>query len=254
MKVRIGTLVAPLAIFLMWSALPAEAEVRSHDQIVRLAESATTYDKTWNPSLYIENGCQSYPAVDAAGNTSGGLAPTGTENGNCTNADVGQAYARTKCWTSTSLKICATIYQWYFPKDMAMFGSIPINNAGHRHDWEGVVVWTRNDAFVGAAFSQHGNWARYNAGSSSLVFNSNGKTLRVKYARSSGTHAVMPTGQSGTTKQLVSWENLGSTVRTPLNSWTGDANFAARDSAYLTEMAESMPSSLCGNFPTNPLC
>ncbi|KAG6613081.1 necrosis inducing-like protein NPP1 type [Phytophthora cinnamomi] len=48
-----------------------------------------------NPSLRITWGCHPYPAVNAAGDTSGGLKGTGKTNGGCTGSPLGsQVYGR----------------------------------------------------------------------------------------------------------------------------------------------------------------
>ena len=40
----------------------------------------------YKPDLYIANGCVPFPAVDAEGNVSGGLNPTGATNGGCSSS------------------------------------------------------------------------------------------------------------------------------------------------------------------------
>jgi hypothetical protein len=228
-------------------------ETLGHNDIVRLYGNATYYDRLWLPRLSIENGCHSYPAVDKLGNIGGGLKPTGTETGLCTDGGNGQAYSRTRCWTIGDDKVCATIYAWYFPKDMFMWGELPIPFVGHRHDWESVVVWTQNSEFAGAAFSQHGDWRRYDQDHSELVID--GKILRVKYARDMGTHVVKPSIALGARSPLVSWERLPQSIQSVLESWRGETNFPAGNRNHLVNMMASVPDSLCDFFAfSSPAC
>ncbi|KAJ5667679.1 necrosis inducing protein [Penicillium maclennaniae] len=52
----------------------------------------------------------------------------------------------------------ALMYAWYMPKDE------PSDGLGHRHDWEGVIVWlsdstsTTADNVVAVCPSAHGGW------------------------------------------------------------------------------------------------
>ncbi|GMF28650.1 unnamed protein product [Phytophthora lilii] len=91
----------------------------------------------FNPQLHITNGCHPYPAVDADGNTSGGLNPTGSSSAGCKGSGYGsQIYGRSAWYNG----VWAIMYSWYFPKDS------PLTGFGHRHDWEHVVVWLKNPA------------------------------------------------------------------------------------------------------------
>uniref|UniRef100_K3X208 Uncharacterized protein n=1 Tax=Globisporangium ultimum (strain ATCC 200006 / CBS 805.95 / DAOM BR144) TaxID=431595 RepID=K3X208_GLOUD len=72
---------------LLVSALAAIVAVQagsiSHDQVVPFAEPtpSSISEKAaikFKPQIHISNGCHPYPAVDAAGNTSGGLKPSGS--------------------------------------------------------------------------------------------------------------------------------------------------------------------------------
>ncbi|KAJ7868558.1 necrosis inducing protein-domain-containing protein [Mycena olivaceomarginata] len=74
------------------------------------------------------SGVQAASKVDAAGNTGGGLNPTGATNGGCSSS-TGQVYVR----SGTSNGRFGLLYSWYFPKDE------PSDGLGHRHDWEGSI-------------------------------------------------------------------------------------------------------------------
>ena len=51
-------------------------------QTVPSGTEGTLYLK-YKPYLFIDNGCVPFPAVDAEGNVSGGLNPTGDPSGDC---------------------------------------------------------------------------------------------------------------------------------------------------------------------------
>lgn len=70
-------------------------------------------------------------------------------------------YARSRCNTShngsnNGSRWCAHVYAYYFTADVA---EPLLCTRGHRHDWEHVVVWTRDDEPRYVAASAHG---RYN--------------------------------------------------------------------------------------------
>ncbi|PIL33810.1 hypothetical protein GSI_04435 [Ganoderma sinense ZZ0214-1] len=132
--------------------------VLPHDEIVGFPETVPDtrvgqlYLK-YKPHLYVANGCVPFPAVDAEGNTSGGLEPTGDPSGDCSSS-TGQVYARAESFNNAF----ALMYSWYMPKDE------PISGIGHRHDWECIVVWIDDPnkdepTLLGVAASAHGDFA-----------------------------------------------------------------------------------------------
>ncbi|EGZ05612.1 hypothetical protein PHYSODRAFT_449487, partial [Phytophthora sojae] len=100
---------------------------------VTISEKAAV---TFKPQLLITNGCHSYPAVNEAGETSGGLSPTGGTSAKCGGSALGsQVYGRSKWYNDIW-----AMYSWYFPKDS------PSSGLGTRHGWENVIVWIDNPA------------------------------------------------------------------------------------------------------------
>ncbi|KAE8963988.1 hypothetical protein PR003_g30331 [Phytophthora rubi] len=94
----------------------------------------------FKPSLQIISACHPYPAVNAAGKTSGGLQATGEYDGDCKGSSLGsQVYGRA-AW---HMDRWAIMYAWYFPKEMhfELYGE-----EGHRHYWGIAVVWLDNPA------------------------------------------------------------------------------------------------------------
>ncbi|OWZ04354.1 Necrosis inducing protein NPP1 [Phytophthora megakarya] len=103
----------------------------------------------YKPQLYIGIGCASFPAVNAAGDITGGLKGTkGTEG--CEKAPLGsQVYGRTAWYQGK----WAMMYAWYFPKNFAG------GQARKRHNWANIMLWIDNPAvetpkILGASLSQ----------------------------------------------------------------------------------------------------
>ncbi|KAI9994552.1 hypothetical protein PInf_011275 [Phytophthora infestans] len=84
--------------------------------------------------LLIDGGCVSFPAVNVAGETSGGLKPWDGTDG-CEEAPLGsQVYGRSSWYEDK----WAMMFAWYFPK--AFWAGMP----SRRHDWASMVVWIDN--------------------------------------------------------------------------------------------------------------
>jgi hypothetical protein len=60
-------------IALATAASACEAAVIPHDQVAPIAQNGTAVELKFRPRLKVEDGCVPFPAVDAQGNTSGGL-------------------------------------------------------------------------------------------------------------------------------------------------------------------------------------
>nr|AUD40039.1 Nep1-like protein Pc553546 [Phytophthora capsici] len=125
-----------------------------HDQVKPFPqpEPVTISEKAavkYKPQLEIGDGCVSFPAVNAAGEITGGLKGT-KDTEACTEAPLGsQVYGRST-WFQDKW---AMMYSWYFPKNFCAY------KAAGRHDWANVVIWIDNPAaenvtFLGASLSQ----------------------------------------------------------------------------------------------------
>ncbi|KAL5425027.1 hypothetical protein PMIN04_002841 [Paraphaeosphaeria minitans] len=143
------------------AALPTDLSRRAviaHDAVVGFAQAVpggTTgaLILKYKPWLKVLNGCVPFPAVDAAGNTGGGLQTTGGSNSGCSSSP-GQVYARAASYNGAF----AIMYSWYMPKDS------PGPGLGHRHDWENIVVWLSSASTTatvrGVAISAHGDYQK----------------------------------------------------------------------------------------------
>lgn len=106
-----------MSFFVFISFVPAiEAAVIDHDKVVGFHEVVPTTisqkaAKRFQPYLKVYSGCVPFPAVDAQGNTSGGLQPTGAPEGNCSK-HTGQVYSRSTWYNG----VWAIMYAWYFQR------------------------------------------------------------------------------------------------------------------------------------------
>ncbi|KAG7375810.1 hypothetical protein PHYPSEUDO_015196 [Phytophthora pseudosyringae] len=206
-EMNLRALTATLFVALAVSATAAvdhdKVEPFPQPEPVTASEKAAIKFKT---QLYTpENVCVPYPAVNAAGEVTGGLKGT---NGNdaCKYAPKGsQVYGRAGWYKD----VWAIMYVWYFPK--GFWWSFPTR----RHDWKSVVVWIDNPGLetskiVGVAMSQ----IRQETDLSSpyLIFGDWG----------------------GDYQDLIMWEQLTDAARVALNDSNnfGEADIPFRDEPY----------------------
>ncbi|OWY95091.1 Necrosis inducing protein NPP1 [Phytophthora megakarya] len=233
----------------------------NHDQVQPIAqpEPVTISEKAavkYKPQLFIEAGCASFPAVNAAGEITGGLKGTkGTDR--CENAPLGsQVYGRSSWYQDR----WAMVYAWYFPKN---FGG---GQAKKRHDWASMVLWIDNPAvetpkILGASLSQQTLDAP-KVGFLSLgerkkesyqkmiqlppmafVGGSNIST-RVSHAYPDkfGWIASVFSNQDGTYHDLIMWEQLTDAARGALNSADfGEAKVPFNDNNFDATLGEAWP-------------
>ncbi|KAL4952308.1 necrosis inducing protein-domain-containing protein [Aspergillus filifer] len=193
-------------------------EVVGFDQTVPEGTIGEQY-LAYQPYLYVINGCVPFPAVDAEGNTSAGLEPTGAPSGDC-DSSTGQIYARSTMGDGTESTYGAGImYSWYFPKDS------PSTGLGHRHEWEGVIVWlsdstsTAADNIVAVCPSAHGEW---NCDTSSFTLSDTHPLISYSSVWPVN-HQMGLTDTVGGTQPLIAWESLPAAASTALE----DTDFGA---------------------------
>ncbi|ETP37239.1 hypothetical protein F442_14938 [Phytophthora nicotianae P10297] len=217
-----------------------QADVISHDAVVPFAQpTATTTEQKagvkFKPQIHISNGCHPYPAVDANGNTSGGLKPTGSSSAGCKGSGYGsQVYGRVATYNG----VYAIMYSWYFPKDS------PVTGLGHRHDWEHVVVWVDDikldsPSIIAVSPSAHSGYNIYYPPESNTI---DGYSAKVDYSSSWVVinHALDSTTDAGETQDLIMWDQLTDAARTALeNTDFGDANVPMKDGNFLTKVGNA---------------
>jgi len=184
--------------------------------------------EAYQPYLDVYNGCVPSPAVDANGNTNEGYDLKGSQNAGC-NSNVGQIYARAGDFNGRF----AILYSWYMPKDS------PSPGLGHRHDWEGVIVWlssstsTSPDNILAVCPSAHGNWDC----STEYLLSGSGPLIAY-YSIWPVNHQCGLSPTRGGQQPLVAWESLSDVVRNALQTTDfGSATVPFKDSTFAGNVA-----------------
>jgi hypothetical protein len=207
-------------------------------------------DRIYEPGFdYDGDGCYPTPAIGRDGTIAPGLALGGAENGHCRDSwdlDNTNAYSRVKCNNGW----CAYMYALYFEKDQAALGP---GSAGHRHDWEHVVVWVQGDWGMYVSASAHGQYqirAR-----NDIPWDETGKHPLIVYHKDGiSTHCFrfanfgeQPENHKGWWQwpPLVGWDNYPPGFRDLLvNHDFGAAQFGLRDGWFEGELAKAKPSGI----------
>ncbi|MFJ6661831.1 NPP1 family protein [Streptomyces sp. NPDC091377] len=214
-----------------------------------LPADADGFERTFQPAYdYDTDGCYSTAAIGPDGTLNPGLAPTGALNGNCRDAvdlDTTNGYARYKCNNGW----CGIVYALYFEKDQALPGT---GLGGHRHDWEHVVVWVRDNQVQYVSTSNHGSFTVHNASAirfdgthPKIVYHKDG--ISTHCFRAAGLNDEPPENHKGTWQYppLVGWNGYPAGIRDRLTSHDfGSANFGLRDSGFASHLATAKPSGI----------
>ncbi|MCJ2186964.1 NPP1 family protein [Novosphingobium beihaiensis] len=214
---------APLALLFTGNAIAASIP---HDQVQALPADAESYMFKFQPLLKVEDGCVPFPAVDASGNTSGGLAPSGSRNGGCSSS-VGQIYVRAQ----SHYGLCAVMYAWYFPKDQVL--------DGHRHDWESAVVWlsecSTSATVEAVSYSAHSGYDK-----STSPPMSGDHPLARYYTNGFTNHQLGSTSSQGGQQPLIQWEKMPAAARNALtNTNFGSANVPMKDANFANNLVKA---------------
>ncbi|KIW01642.1 uncharacterized protein PV09_06828 [Verruconis gallopava] len=237
MLLSLARFVTIAALCLFTSAAPHRLhrryEVIDHDAVVGFAQAVPDgtigdlYLK-YKPYLYVANGCVPFPAVDADGNVSGGLNPSGGSSSGCSSS-TGQVYVRGETYNG----YFAIMYAWFFPKDE------PSPGIGHRYDWENIVVWLSSEStdatLLGVAVSQHSGY------STSTSPHLDGSEPTIEYESIWPLdHALYFTSTVGGQQPMIAWENLTDAARSTLNTYDfGAANCKVNDNHFESELAKA---------------
>ncbi|ORY08048.1 25 kDa protein elicitor [Clohesyomyces aquaticus] len=206
--------------------------VIAHDAVVGFPQTVPsgivgTLMLKYKPYLKVVNGCVPFPAVDSAGNTGGGLSPTGSSSGMCSSS-TGQVYARAASYNGAY----AIMYSWYMPKDS------PSDGLGHRHDWENVVVWLTSQSTSatvrGLAISAHGDYQKVSGHFSGT------RPLIGYQSIWPVNHQLIDTTSQGGEQPLIAWESMTQAARSSIESTDfGDATPSFRDSNFQNYLADA---------------
>ncbi|OWZ02151.1 Necrosis inducing protein NPP1 [Phytophthora megakarya] len=188
----------------------------------------------FKPSLAVKAGCQPYPVVNAAGDTSAGLKGTGPVDGECQGSPLGsQVYSRSTWYGGK----WAIMYAWYFPKDIQDIGLIFKNGA--RHDWVNLVVWLDNPALakptiLATSASTHDTeYVISKPPKRSDIID--GTTPKVRYDEDDwdGWHTISQFHEEGEYQDLIQWNQLTEKARDALeNTDFGDFAHVPFNNAY----------------------
>jgi hypothetical protein len=211
-------------------------------------------DRIYEPAFdYDGNGCYPTPAIGRDGTLAPGLALGGAENGHCRDAwdlDNTNAYSRVKCNNGW----CAYMYALYFEKDQVSLGP---GSAGHRHDWEHVVVWVQGEWGMYVSTSAHGGYTTRHR--NDVPWDETGKHPKVVYHKDGGsTHAFRhagfgewPENHKGAWQYppLIGWDNYPAGFRDRLTGHNfGSAQLGLRDGWFEGELNKAKPAGI----PFNP--
>ncbi|KAG9193077.1 hypothetical protein G6011_03112 [Alternaria panax] len=207
--------------------------VINHDAVVGFPETVPSgivgqLMLKYKPFLKVENGCVPFPAVNAAGDTSGGLATSGESSGMCSSSP-GQVYARAGAHNGAY----AIMYSWYMPKDS------PGPGLGHRHDWENIVVWLSAQSTTatirGVAISAHGDYDKVTKP------NLSGTRPLIGYRSIFPVnHQLISESTKGGEQPVIAWDSMPAAAKKAIeNTDFRDATPSFRDSNFETYLDEA---------------
>ncbi|MEV6899821.1 NPP1 family protein [Amycolatopsis sp. NPDC051372] len=213
-----------------------------------LPARAPAADAKWQPALdFDKDGCYNTPAIGPDGTLNPGLDLGGAVNGNCHDkSDLANTnvYSRSKCNNGW----CAYLYGYYFEKDQVSDGPV---SAGHKHDWEHIVVWVQDDQAKYISVSQHQGYETKPASEvpfqdshPKAVYHKDGVTTHDFRFPKAGDGDEPPENDEGVwqVKGLVGWDNYPSGIRDKLTSADfGDATFKLTDDRFNGTLATAKP-------------
>lgn len=167
--------------------------------------------KKFQPSIKVLDACVPFPAVGPY-TASRGLKIGGDVNGQC-GGGPGQVYVRHKNFSGRKMR--GIMYAYYFPKDQVAAGA---RSAGHRHDWEEVIIWVSWNwsRKIKASMSGHGGYTTSGKdwnGNHKNVLYANGNTVKgiSKEFRST-------TSTGGYRHPIANWFQLSKAVKNTLEN------------------------------------
>ncbi|MFJ4406634.1 NPP1 family protein [Streptomyces sp. NPDC088910] len=202
---------AAIAFILALSA-PAQANV-----INKMPQNADGTEQAFSPAYdYDGDGCYATAAISSDGYVNPGLKPGGATNGHCHDygqLDQSNTYSRKWCnhgW-------CAIMYASYFEKDQVS-ACVSGACAGHRHDFEHVIVWVQNNRIQYVSVSQHKGWETHDrsqvrfdpGGHPKVVYHKDGGSTHCFRFANSGDDAVENVTGNWFFPRLVGWNGYPS--------------------------------------------
>ncbi|KAL6854767.1 hypothetical protein ACO1O0_005892 [Amphichorda felina] len=213
------------------ATVEARPSQNRRDIITALPENASDLELRFQPWLDFDtDGCYNTAAVDPSGYTNPGHDATGTPQGDCRDPhqlENSNVYSRSRCNNG----FCAIMYEYYFEKDQANPASFL---SGHRHDWENIVVFTKDDAVVRVSPSCH---AKYSHATDSPPLGDGTHPQIVYHKDGTFTHCFRIANDD----DISGPENYtGEFYRSPLVGWNGWPN----DGVWQA-LVDAWPSGVC---------
>ena len=215
-----------------------------------LPQRATEKDLYFQPSLDFDgDGCYNVAAISIDGTLAEGvpLDASKAPEGGCrdeSDLDNQNVYSRQRC----NHGLCAYMYDYYFEKDQRA------PNQGHVHDWEHIIVWTRDSdrRVTHVSVSQHGGWDTRAAGN--VHWDGDGHPQVVYHKDGISTHCFR-FAEQGDHDHIENHKKWW--IRGPLVGWWGfptfelrerlqganfgSASMAIKDSAFSNELSKGRP-------------
>ncbi|OTB01886.1 hypothetical protein M426DRAFT_14040 [Hypoxylon sp. CI-4A] len=157
-KIIVAIFLTLLCAHAVASPIGGARKILRRDIVKPLPARATADDKLWQPAVdFTRHSCYNTAAISPEGEVNPGLEHN-FSNGpaeDCRDTeqlDNNNVYSRKRCnhgW-------CAYVYDYYFEKDVGISWASDVG--GHRHDWEHIVVFVKEDRAQFVAISRHGHY------------------------------------------------------------------------------------------------
>ncbi|KAI0862716.1 necrosis inducing protein-domain-containing protein [Xylaria cubensis] len=229
-----------LAILMATSANALPFRLVARDPPQALPQKATANDLKFQPAMDFDtDGCYNTPAIGPDGTINPGLEYKNTGvSSQChdlSDLQNNNVYSRARCNNGW----CAYVYDYYFEKDVVL-PYLPIE-AGHRNDWEHIVVWAQNGVAKYVAASAHGDYevkaaadVRWDGTHPKMVYHKDGVGSHAfRFGNTDDDNIENATGK-WFYGALVSWNGFPSTtLRDKLVAYDfGSATLALRDANF----------------------
>ncbi|KAI0379649.1 secreted protein [Hypomontagnella monticulosa] len=251
-----------IGAFLLLACTNASPTLFSRDPPKMLPSRATASDLKWQPAMdFDKDSCYNTPAIDAQGNISPGLTTNHAAGGaGCrdrSDLENNNVYSRQRCNNGW----CAYLYDYYMEKDTTC-ENCP-HGGGHRHEWEHVVIWVKDNDIKYVAAGRHAGFT-VKPKDDPAVQIVDGTHAKIVYHKDGGsTHAFRFPKTDGTDEPpenhlgkwyispgLVSYNGYPSTeIRDKLLNYDfGRATIAFKDSEFANNLKKAAPKDIDFDF------
>ncbi|CAI5726016.1 unnamed protein product [Hyaloperonospora brassicae] len=164
----------------------------------------------FKPQILVSEGCHSFPAVNAEGETTVGMKINGTSDSTCKGAETAsQIYGRS-CWYQDKWAI---MYVWNFPT---------YTGQDFRSDWEHVVVWLDNPALENPKLEAVSVWDQaYKTHEDAVPPEAkymDGSSVKIELGKFMAFRKLGLTQLAGQSQDLIMWDQLSEKLKHALDS------------------------------------